>query len=73
MSFTMEHRLSCSDIEVFISLKQAERCLWDELSIRYENNQDAAQAARKSIGDALGISLSEGKCVFISLVHVLRY
>jgi hypothetical protein len=59
----MERRLKDSEIEIFVDLWHAERCLWDAPSPSYAN-KDVAKVARKRIGDELG--LNEGNCVFIS-------
>ena len=59
----MERRLSDSEIEIFVDLWHAVRCLWDASSPSYAN-KDAVKAARKRIGDAFG--MNESKCVFIS-------
>jgi hypothetical protein len=51
----MERQLSDSEIEIFVDLWHAERCLWDASSPSYAN-KDAAKAARKRIGDTLGMN-----------------
>jgi hypothetical protein len=55
-------KLSDSDVEVIIDLWQTERSLWDVSAPSYAN-RDAAKAARKRIGDAVGIC--EGMYCFL--------